>query len=92
MMKTKIFLLLLLLSSLTMQSTFSAAEAQELKQCYCSDKCGPRDIGSKKDDAPFVDPETMIYFCQERDRQNYHKNKCHLSECPAQETDEEEVE
>lgn len=46
-------------------------------QCYCSFKCGPRDP-DQEGDAPFIDPETGICFCQERDRVYYFKHKCHL--------------
>lgn len=44
--------------------------------CYCSEICAPR-INDKPGDRPFVDPETGICFCQERDRVNYIKNGCH---------------
>ena len=44
--------------------------------CYCSEICAPR-IPDKPGDAPFIDPETGICFCQERDRVNYEKNACY---------------
>jgi hypothetical protein len=44
--------------------------------CYCSEICAPR-IPDKPGDNPFVDPETGICFCQERDRVNYEKNGCY---------------
>lgn len=44
-------------------------------QCYCSDKCGPRD---RKEgiDRPFVDDETGLCFCQDRDKANYIPHAC----------------
>lgn len=44
-------------------------------QCYCSDKCGPRD---RKEgiDIPFVDRETRLCFCAQRDKANYVPNRC----------------
>lgn len=44
-------------------------------QCYCSDKCGPRD---RKEgiDRPFVDRETGLCFCLPRDKANYIPNRC----------------
>lgn len=44
-------------------------------QCYCSDKCGPRNI-KQGIDRPFVDSETGICFCADRDKINYIPNRC----------------
>lgn len=44
-------------------------------QCYCSYKCGPRDP-DQPGDAPFIDPETGICFCKERDREKYFVHGC----------------
>lgn len=44
-------------------------------QCYCSDKCGPRDIKHGVD-RPFVDQETGMCFCADRDKLNYNPNGC----------------
>ena len=51
-----------------------SAEKVSLKDClcYCSDICEPR-YADKPGDAPFIDPETGICFCQERDRVHYKK-------------------
>lgn len=47
-------------------------------QCYCSYKCGPRDV--KPDDTPFYDEELGICFCKKRDQDAYSKpgHECHL--------------
>lgn len=45
-------------------------------QCYCSVKCGPRDI--KPEDKPFYDPATQRYFCQQRDYDLYLPNQCYV--------------
>lgn len=47
-------------------------------QCYCSDLCGPRDV--KPDDTPFIDPETGICFCKQRDKDNYKPHHCDTAE------------
>ena len=44
-------------------------------KCYCSDKCGPRDI-KHGIDRPFLDSETGLCFCADRDKANYAQNKC----------------
>lgn len=44
-------------------------------KCYCSDKCGPRDI-KRGIDRPFVDSETGLCFCADRDKANYIPNRC----------------
>lgn len=44
-------------------------------QCYCSYKCGPRDP-NQPGDAPFIDPETGICFCQKRDQEKYFEHGC----------------
>jgi len=43
-------------------------------QCYCSDLCDMR--ARKADDTPFVDPETGICFCKQRDKDNYIPHGC----------------
>lgn len=50
--------------------------AEELDcMCYCSFKCGPR-YPDQPGDAPFIDPETGICFCQKRDQKAYFKHGC----------------
>ena len=44
-------------------------------QCYCSDLCGPRDI-KHGIDRPFVDQQTGLCFCADRDKVNYIPNRC----------------
>lgn len=44
--------------------------------CYCSDVCNLRE--SRPDDKPFVDPETGLCFCKQRDQDNYLEHGCHV--------------
>ncbi len=50
--------------------------AQKVK-CYCSFKCGPRDV--KPDDTPFYDEEVGVCFCKKRDQEAYAQpvHECH---------------
>lgn len=49
-------------------------------QCYCSDKCGPRD--SKPGDEPFYDQEFGLCFCKMRDKNNFFPHGCNLRPRP----------
>lgn len=95
-MNCKNFLLILLCGFMTIQAKDAAKK--ETKQyncrCYCSFKCGPR-YPDNPNDAPFIDPETGICFCQERDRATYFKHGCHkrhnakiFNSCCAQQANE----
>lgn len=57
-----------------------SVNSKEVDQCYCSDKCGPRNVGDRQKDNPKFDKEFGQCFCQERDRQNYLKNHCDVKE------------
>ena len=66
-------------SSNTQQEVVSQNYAQSTIQgcqCYCSDLCGPRQM--HEGDAPFIDSETGICFCQQRDKDNYIPHQCNI--------------
>lgn len=63
-----------LLQADTIRPTRRRFRQEKPQQCYCSVKCGPRDV--KEDDTPFIDPETGICFCQQRDKDLYEPNNC----------------
>ncbi len=76
-MNNKVFLFLFLCGSLFTIEAKNQLNTQANKgQCYCSFVCGPRDA-DQEGDAPSIDPETGIFFCQERDRIHYFKRGCH---------------
>lgn len=67
-------------------------EHKDTHQCYCSFKCGPREMGSVKGDDPRmayghdrdgkkVTAASKKYgkhcFCQKRDEEHYMKRNCH---------------
>lgn len=47
-------------------------------QCYCSVKCGPREI--KPGDTPKYDEVDQQCFCAPRDKQLYKRNSCNIKE------------
>jgi hypothetical protein len=47
-------------------------------QCYCSVKCGPREI--KPEDTPKYDEEDGQCFCAPRDKALYKRNSCNVKE------------
>lgn len=84
--------ILLALSSISLVATPKKKITQEddkaPEQCYCSVKCGPRDVGEKKHDTPSTNykptnynadeswPGEGICFCQQNDANLFVKNHC----------------
>lgn len=83
-MKKLSILLLSLIFLFNLSSSNVQAQYQEDMpcRCYCSDKCGPRD--SRPDDTPFVDPQTGLCFCKQRDLNNFVPHGCDLRARPAE--------
>ena len=86
-MFTKCYIIVLLIfCSFTTAMCLVVAESEEIKsisqprQCYCSERCGPRDVTTE--DSPFVDPETGRCFCQQWDKDNFELRGCHLQPTP----------
>ncbi len=77
-MNKKNVLIIVLISSFALINAkqYLDKKPKSTGQCYCSYKCGPRDA-NEPGDAPFIDPETGICFCQERDREKYFVHGCH---------------
>lgn len=84
-MKIKYFLLLSIISGVLLTNCADESNTEKSCQCYCSEKCGPRDIDNgdaPEKDKPFtanVDGKD-ICFCQQRDYENYIPNGCEYKE------------
>lgn len=68
---TLLLLVLGVLSSNTYTNESKTQNEQKVEWCYCSVKCGPRKV--EPGDRPFIDEETGMCFCQERDKALYYR-------------------
>lgn len=59
-------------------STGECGKERNACSCYCSVKCGPREI--KPEDTPKYDEQDGQCFCAPRDKALYRKNSCHIKE------------